>query len=211
MMCAHTGIKPQIQPNQISFFVLSGLFVMHEVYWNLLALFYFYFLLRKEFSFWVRLSPSLMKSSWHTCMQEARVKSRLAYSSRSFQLTSLSTTPSLGHFITFTYKEINTLYICLPVTFTLFFTNRLFLPFFVLAIGETKPHKAEHRKKKSWGKRIFDPEAFLCFHFIHICIFFYDGKKEEQFTLPRIITPAFSCVDSGWQEGAFLQVISLDC
>lgn len=79
-------------------------------------------------------------------------------------------------------------------------------PFLVLAIGETKRHRTQKEDKLRK-----EDEALPCFKFINIYIFIYDRKEEKQLILPRIITPAFSCMDSGRQEGAFLQVISCDC
>lgn len=83
---------------------------------------------------------------------------------------------------------------------------RIFQSFLVLAIGETKQHRTQ--KEEKFKK---EDEPLLCLKFINIYIFIYDRKEEEQLTLPRIITPAFSRMDPGRQEGAFLQVISLDC
>lgn len=83
---------------------------------------------------------------------------------------------------------------------------RTFQSFLVLAIGETKQHRTQ--KEEKFKK---EDEPLLCLKFINIYIFICDRKEEEQLTLPRIITPAFSRMDPGRQEGAFLQVISLDC
>lgn len=83
---------------------------------------------------------------------------------------------------------------------------RTFQSFLVLATGETKQHRTQKEDKLRK-----EDEALPCFKYINIYIFIYDRKEEEQLIMARIITPAFSCMDSGRQEGAFLQVISLDC
>lgn len=83
---------------------------------------------------------------------------------------------------------------------------RTFQSFLVLAIGETNRHRTQKEEKLKK-----EDEALPCLKFINIYTFIYDRKEEEQLILPRIITPAFSRMDPGRQEGAFLQVISLDC
>lgn len=75
------------------------------------------------------------------------------------------------------------------------------------------PCSSNRRNKTTQKEEKFkkEDEPLLCLKFINIYIFICDRKEEEQLTLPRIITPAFSRMDPGRQEGAFLQVISLDC